>query len=615
MESPASLETAMTRSCLLAVLLALLLIGPPSPAKPGSEARPRYKSPLGLAVDQFGQKAYVALHGAGAVAVVDLRAGAVLREIAVDRGPYDLVLAAGSLFVTCEHSDTLVRVDLDRQAVTGRWAVGQAPRGVTALPDASRVFVACHDARTLHALDVATGTAHTLALPGWPDRVILHRDAGSASVLVLSSQGDEAMLSLVEMKVPLRVLNTSRLADSGNPRGLASKPGASSSVLVAHQKPRTKVPTTQIAQGWVFTNAISSLTPWGTDKQLGDGRGTKVLDDPVQSYADPSDVVFLPDQAHALVACAGADSVLALRTDRLVRASAAPAAYAGASASARDDLAGSRHYVLARLPTQANPRRLALSGNGRTLVVSNYLADSLTVGDAQAFKVVRHIPLGGPAPDAARRGEILFNSGKMTFQGQFTCASCHPDGGSDGLTWDLTRDGLGNFMNTRALWGVRDTAPYGWLDLSPTLADRVAGTLRSLQRHEPQGTEVEDLVAYLKSLDWPRPLSQRQAEAPAVARGQVLFEGKGGCASCHRGASLHDVRMHDVGTRVTGDTGDRFDTPALRAAARTAPYLHHGRAATLEEVFTRYNPQQRHGGAHRLSREELADLIVYLKSL
>jgi YVTN family beta-propeller protein len=271
--------------------------------------------------------------------------------------------------------------------------------------------------------------------------------------------------------------------------------------------------------------------------------------------------------------------------------------------------------VVARLATQANPRRLALSGDGKTLVVSNHLADSLTVIDTATRTVVRHIPLGGPAPTPARRGEVLFHSGRMTFQGQFTCASCHPGGGADGLNWDLTRDGVGNFKNTRSLLGVRDTAPYGWEGTSPTLADRVTGTLRTLHQHEPAGTEVADLVDYLRSLPPPRPLPVKGGEREALARGRALFRGKARCAACHHGAALDDGKAHDVGTRGPGDTTARFDTPSLRGVARTAPYLHDGRAATLEAVLTAHNPHRRHGAAHRLGREELADLIAYLKSL
>jgi hypothetical protein len=283
--------------------------------------------------------------------------------------------------------------------------------------------------------------------------------------------------------------------------------------------------------------------------------------------------------------------------------------------SSGDDLTASRHYVIARLPTQANPRRLALSGDGRILVAANYLGDSLTVIDAEAMRVLRHIPLGGPGPDAARRGEIRFNSNKMTFHGQFTCASCHPNGGADGLDWDLSRDGIGNPMNTRSLLGIKDTAPYGWLGNSPNLADRVRGTLRTLHRHEPQGSEAADIVAYLKTLPPPRPLPRKETDAPAIARGRGIFEDKGKCINCHHRTALDDDVTHDVGTRVPGDHQDQFDTPSLRGVARTAPYLHHGQAKTLEEIFTKYNLRQRHGAAHRLTGAELADLIIYLKSL
>jgi mono/diheme cytochrome c family protein len=248
-------------------------------------------------------------------------------------------------------------------------------------------------------------------------------------------------------------------------------------------------------------------------------------------------------------------------------------------------------------------------------VVSNYLGDSLTVIDTAKLKVIRHIALGGPAPDAARRGEILFNSARMTFQSQFTCASCHPDGGSDGLNWDLPRDGLGNFLNTRSLLGVKDTAPYGWHATSPTLADRVTGTLRTLHQHEPTEQEVADLVAYLKTLVAPRPLPQQASAKEAIVRGKALFEGKGQCSKCHKGDALDDERPHDIGTRGPGDVSALFDTPSLLGVARTAPYLHDGRAATLEEVFAKYNPTQRHGAAHKLTPGELGDLITYLKSL
>src|SRR5262249_49277230 len=152
-----------------------------------------------------------------------------------------------------------------------------------------------------------------------------------------------------------------------------------------------------------------------------------VLDEPQRGFADPADVAMGPVYPHAFVACAGADGVLVLPLDKLRRAHPNPAEtgyhYLGPNyQGGKDHLQLSRHYTSARLATQATRRRLALAGDGGPLVVSNHLADSLTVIDAVALRVLRHLPLGGPPPDAARRGEVLFHSGTMTFQGQFSCA-------------------------------------------------------------------------------------------------------------------------------------------------------------------------------------------------
>jgi YVTN family beta-propeller protein len=530
----------MLRRFLSCLGLLLFLGSPllPTPAEPPApEGRPRYKSPLGLAVDEKGERAYVALHTAGAVAVVDLTAGKVLHEIPVGERPGRVAVDDGAVQVLRAADEEVVTVDPAKRTVVRRAPV--PPAG-----------------RERDALLAPFGLAHEP-----------YQDS-------LRKQG------------------------ASNVRGSALTDGT---LLFAHQRPRSEVPATQVAQGWVFTNALGVRAPYTFVAKA------VPLDEPQRGYADPSDVAY---GRHVFVACAGADAVVVVDPAKLFGyLSERLGRYVS------DDLTAGRGYVVTRLPTQANPRRLALSGDGKTLVVSNHLADSLTVIDAESLKVLRHIPLGGPEPDAARRGEVLFNSARMTFHGQFTCASCHPDGGSDGLNWDLTRDGVGNFKNTKSLLGVRDSAPYGWHGTSPTLADRVAGTLRTLHRHEPAGTEVEDLVAYLSSLPPPRPLPVKDADRDAVARGREVFQGKGQCSNCHHRAALDDGKAHNVGTRGDTDTQDAFDTPALRGVARTAPYLHDGRAETLEEVFTKHNPKGWHGAAHTLSKEELGDLIAYLKSL
>jgi YVTN family beta-propeller protein len=397
---------------------------------------------------------------------------------------------------------------------------------------------------------------------------------------------------------------------------LKNKKKGQITALLIYRYANTEIPTTQITQGWIFNAAVTFFE--GLDYMFphGDHSDPVALNEPQQGLADPSDAVLSPDGKRAFVAFAGSDKALVIDVYKLKKYLSKKRRRKNKRLDKPEfDLTASRHFVIAKLPTQANPRRLGLSGDGKTLVVSNYLADSLTVIDAVNLKVLRHISLGGPKPDAARRGEILFNSAKMTFHRQFTCASCHPNGGSDGLTWDLTRDGIGNFKKTKSLLGVKDTAPYGWHGSSPTLADRVEGTLRTLHQHEPKGNEVADLVAYLKSLPPPKPPTPKEADKPAIARGKKIFQGKGLCANCHRRTALDDGKTHDIGTRGPGDTQSHFDTPALLGVSRNPPYLHDGRTKSLRAIFTDYNPKNRHGAAHKLTGKECDDLITYLESL
>jgi cytochrome c peroxidase len=99
--------------------------------------------------------------------------------------------------------------------------------------------------------------------------------------------------------------------------------------------------------------------------------------------------------------------------------------------------------------------------------------------------------------------------------------------------------------------------------------------------------------------------------------GKRIFQSKEtGCARCHPEPLFTGLGMYDVGTGVEADGGDAaFDTPTLVEIWRTAPYLHHGKAATLREVFTTFNKNDRHGKTSRLSESELGALIEYLKSL
>ena len=89
-----------------------------------------------------------------------------------------------------------------------------------------------------------------------------------------------------------------------------------------------------------------------------------------------------------------------------------------------------------------------------------------------------------------------------------------------------------------------------------------------------------------------------------------------GCAECHPPALYTDLKAHDVGTQTRGDKpSDKFDTPTLVECWRTAPYLHDGSAATMREVLTTANRNDRHGKTSHLTDRQIEDLVAFLLSL
>ena len=75
--------------------------------------------------------------------------------------------------------------------------------------------------------------------------------------------------------------------------------------------------------------------------------------------------------------------------------------------------------------------------------------------------------------------------------------------------------------------------------------------------------------------------------------------------------------LHDVGTRPRLDPARSrsLDTPSLLGLARSEPYLHDGRARTLEEIFTKFNPDDKHGKTSHLSSDQIRQLVLFLRYL
>ena len=85
--------------------------------------------------------------------------------------------------------------------------------------------------------------------------------------------------------------------------------------------------------------------------------------------------------------------------------------------------------------------------------------------------------------------------------------------------------------------------------------------------------------------------------------------------TCHFRPLYTDRSIRDVGTKMWLDTHGEFDVPHLNNIYDSAPYLHNGIAPTLEEIWTRFNPEDKHGVTNDMTKDQLNDLIEYLKTL
>ncbi|MEE9117381.1 MAG: hypothetical protein V3U02_02140, partial [Calditrichia bacterium] len=87
------------------------------------------------------------------------------------------------------------------------------------------------------------------------------------------------------------------------------------------------------------------------------------------------------------------------------------------------------------------------------------------------------------------------------------------------------------------------------------------------------------------------------------------------CSFCHSYPYFTNREKFDVGSSSWLDTHGVFDVPHLKNIYATPPYLHDGRASSLDEIWTIYNPYDTHGVTNDLTKDQLNDLIEYLKTL
>ena len=534
-----------------------------------------------------------------------------------------------TLYVSCRSGQSVLELDAESLTEVRRFELRGDPTGVAVSADGKRLYVGVHSLDQVAVFDLDKGVEiKRLAVGNGPETVRLAAKLGRVYVTNLLSnpvRPDQPCRNEVTIidDASARVVDRVILDNANIGRGITFTSDEALAV-VAISRPKNLVPMVQVARGWVVTNGFAILSANGE-------RPVQLLVDlPNQAYADPYAVTFARHDSKFYVTCAGLDTVIAVDVERVTEVMRE--IREGRLKSASNDLGLSRRYVTARISVGANPEALALSHNGERLYVANRLDDSISVIDTASDTVADTFVIGEPrSADRLLRGERFFHSAARTFQGQFSCTSCHPDSGFDGLQYDLEPDGLGeNILDNRNLRGVAGTAPFKWVGSNPDISTQ-CGTRTAkwiMRTGWLNSMEVVDLAAHIRSLaPVANPYRSPDTElTPAQQRGKELFERtttndakpiaeRNRCDFCHAGERFTDGRASNVGTKASSDSKSAFDSAHLTNIFESPPYLHDGRAATLEEIWTKFNPDDTHGVSSDWNKQQLNDLIEYMKSL
>jgi len=592
---------------------------------PAQETAATYRSPVAIVADPTGAVSYVAEHTGGRVTVLVPASGAVTREIPVPAPVSGLALTpdGARLYVTCgEAEGVLAVVNVGDGNVDRTIGVGHTPTGGAPHPDGKTFYVCNRFDNTIGVVDLVEGrqtaridvAREPVAAAITPDGqwlvVANHLPAGPSD-----GEYTAAAVSIIDVARQAEETRVNLPNGSTGLRGLCLSPDGKFA-YVTHILGRYHLPTTQLERGWMNTNALSVIDVAG--KRL---VNTVLLDSVDLGAANPWGVVCADGGRFLCVAHAGTHEISVIDL---------PALHAKLDRVA----AGERVSEVSRAPEDVPNdlaflvdlrRRIKLAGNGprgiaavgTTVYAAEYFTDSIGVAaiapDSRAKAA--SLPLGPEQSiSVVRKGEMFFNDAALCFQHWQSCASCHPDGRVDGLNWDLMNDGLGNPKNTKNMLLAHATPPAMSLGVRDAAETAVRAGIRFIQfavRPEEDAVAIDEYLKALRPV--PSPHARDAASREAADRGAKVFD-RAGCAACHPAPLYTDLQPYDVGTAKGMDEGSPVDTPTLIEAWRTAPYLHDGRAATMLEVLTTFNPNDRHGATSNLTQDEIEDLAAFVLS-
>jgi cytochrome c peroxidase len=536
------------------------------------------------------------------VSLVDVREGKILAELCCGRKPSAVAVARDGKRAAVSNlwsgSVTLLEIGDTSLKAAGEVAVGPLPRGLAFAPDGEALYVAVAGADEVVSVDVKRRrVARRWPAPREPYHLALSADGRRLAAGSSRSAG-----------VRLWDTATGRLTweqtidDAFNLRGVTFAPDGQS-VICAHSVRRSfPISRGNIEEGWAIDNRLTRLAVKPGANQMS---WQLALDPRGKAAADPYGVA----QAGGIMAvsASGTHELLLFDADHMPWRQGFPG-------DVLDVMLDVGQHKMRRVELGGRPLAVAPLGKGDEVAVANSLLDAVQVVDVKAGKLTRTVRLGGPAePSPARRGEALFYDGGRSASQWFSCSTCHTEGHTCGLAFDtLNDDSYGNPKLTPSLRGVTKTGPWTWHGWQKDLGAGVTKSfVETMFGPEPSADEVKAMLAFLATLEQP---PNPHPKDEAAGRGDKLFRGKAGCARCHKGDEYTSEGTYDVGLEEDGSPYKKWNPPSLRGLWDRGPYLHDGRAKTLDELLEKHHAPENLGG-EALAPAERKDLIAFLKSL
>jgi YVTN family beta-propeller protein len=542
--------------------------------------------PEGVAWIGNGPLALVTLYRDDQLVWIDTSTGKIVERLKVDNEPYGVVATRDNkrAYVTHDYPGKVSEIDIDARKVLRTILVAEWCRGLAISPDEKSLYVTNFYDSTLYKVDVASGKV----VDTWKGDVTQNLCRN----VVLHPKRDKAYLSHTQSRTHVF-----------NDRGSIVP---EFSIVTTHPA-KTPDEKRRVALAMdTFNGVYVTATPWES-ALTPDGK--KIFT--IYAASEDMNVSEVIDDDYREI-------------ERI-----------GPAAAIRIGNA---------------PKAVRVNPLGNEVYVYNTLDFAVAIMDAKTHrKEAKTIKVCDPphTPEWVR-GKILWNTASppMTRARWISCAACHPDGLTDGKIWQNPEGP----RRTPPLIGLAHTHPLHWSadrdevqDFEFTIRGKLMRGRGLSSQTLPAKKEFQHLVELevktsgnSKDLDalalytnsFPTRLSphipaEGKLSAEAERGKAVFFSKETNCASCHSGPYFTDsnlkkpFNLHDVGTGndPVEKMGPKFDTPTLVGVYRNTAWLHHGKAKSLMEVLTTYNPKDQHGKTSQLTKEQKDDLVAFLKSL